>query len=96
MRLLVGHTKDVRAVAYLTLQRDEYPPFGDESYPAGLVLSAPTRSRDRLTVAFRPILAIPHFILLWFLGIAWGVTTLIAWVSAPPARTLHAARASAR
>jgi hypothetical protein len=46
-----------------------------------LVLSAPTRSRDRLTVAFRPILALPHFILLWFLGIAWGVTTLIAWVS---------------
>ena len=70
----------VRAVAYVMLLRDEYPPFGDESYPAALMLSAPARPRDRLTVAFRPILAIPHFILLWFLGIVSGVTTLIAWV----------------
>jgi Domain of unknown function (DUF4389) len=71
----------VRAVAYLTLLRDEYPPFGDDSYPARLMLNAPARSRDRLTVALRPVLAIPHFIVLWFLGIAWGVTTVIAWVS---------------
>jgi Domain of unknown function (DUF4389) len=71
----------VRAVAYMTLLRDEYPPFGDGAYPAALMLSPPARSRDRLTVAFRPILAIPHFIVLWFLGVAWAITTLIAWVS---------------
>jgi len=39
------------------------------------------RPAPTFQVAFRPILVIPHFILLWFLGIAWGVTTLIAWVS---------------
>lgn len=69
----------VRAIAYLTLLRDEYPPFGDAPYPAALMLTPPTMPRDRLSVAFRLILAIPHFIAVGFLGVAWGVTTLIAW-----------------
>ena len=69
----------VRAIAYLTLLRDEYPPFGDGPYPARVTLRRPDLARDRLTVAFRIILAIPHFIALFFLGIAWAVTTLIAW-----------------
>ena len=69
----------VRAGAYITLLRDEYPPFGDDSYPAGIRIQAPTTERDRLSVAFRVILAIPHFIVLWALGIAWVVTTVIAW-----------------
>jgi Domain of unknown function (DUF4389) len=71
----------VRAVAYLTLLRDEYPPFGDGPYPAALVLPAPTEPRNRVTVAFRLILAIPQFIAVGFLGLAWGVTTLIAWLA---------------
>ena len=70
-----------RAVAYLALLRDDYPPFGDAEYPVVLQLEIPTAPRDRLTVAFRPILAIPHFILLWALGIIWAVTTVIAWFS---------------
>lgn len=69
----------VRAVSYLTLLRDEYPPFGDGDYPAQLELSEPSEPRDRLTVAFRLLLALPHFVLLGLLGIAWGVTTAIAW-----------------
>jgi uncharacterized protein DUF4389 len=71
----------VRAVAYLTLLRDEYPPFGDGSYPAELVLTPPTAARNRLTVAFRLILAIPQMIVVALLSIAWAVTTIIAWVS---------------
>ena len=70
----------VRAVAYIALLRDEYPPFGDEPYPAGLVLEdVPDAPRDRVSVAFRLILAIPHLIAVWLLGIAWGLATVIAW-----------------
>ncbi|HTJ21699.1 MAG TPA: DUF4389 domain-containing protein [Gemmatimonadaceae bacterium] len=71
----------VRAIAYLTLLRDEYPPFGDEPYPAELILPRPTEPRNKLTVAFRIFLAIPQFIAVAFLGMAWGITTIIAWFS---------------
>lgn len=69
----------VRAVAYMALLRDEYPPFGDGLYPAGVQLQAPLGPRNRVTVAFRLILAIPHLIAVWALGIAWAITTIIAW-----------------
>jgi Na+/melibiose symporter-like transporter len=68
----------VRAVAYTALLRDEYPPFGDGPYPVALRLTPPA-SRNRLTVAFRPFLALPQLIVIWGLGLAWAVTTLIAW-----------------
>ena len=71
----------VRAVAYLTLLRDEYPPFGDGQYPAGLVLTPPTTPRNRLTVAFRLILAIPQLIVVGVLSIGWAISTIIAWLS---------------
>ena len=35
--------------------------------------------RDRLTVAFRIFLVLPHLLVLWVLGIAWAIITLIAW-----------------
>jgi hypothetical protein len=35
--------------------------------------------RDRLTVAFRLVLSIPHLIIIWALGLAWGLTTVVAW-----------------
>ncbi|HZS58500.1 MAG TPA: DUF4389 domain-containing protein [Gemmatimonadaceae bacterium] len=68
-----------RAMAYLALLRDEYPPFGDGPYPVTLDLSGPDSPRDRSTVAFRIILAIPQLIALWMLGLAWAVSTAIAW-----------------
>ena len=68
-----------RTIAYLMLFRDEYPPFGDGPYPASLDIVDPVEPRDRLTVAFRLILGIPHFIVLAFLGVAWCLTTIIAW-----------------
>ena len=71
----------VRAVAYFTLLHDEYPPFGDGDYPVALRLDPPDTPRDRLSVALRPILAIPHFIALWVLGIAWVLATIVAWFS---------------
>jgi len=69
----------VRASAYIALLRDEYPPFGDAAYVAELDLPAVVGPRDRLTVAFRPILAIPHLLAIWAIGFAWAVTTIVAW-----------------
>jgi hypothetical protein len=68
-----------RAAAYTALLRDEYPPFGEGSYPASLELTPPTTPRDRLSVAFRILLAIPQLVVLWLLGIAWACTSIIAW-----------------
>lgn len=70
----------VKALAYATLLRDEYPPFGDGAYPVELELSQPAGERDRLGVAFRLLLAIPHIVAVWALSLAWGLSTLIAWV----------------
>ncbi len=70
----------VRAIAYMTLLRDEYPPFGDAPYPAEVDLPLPSGPRDRLTVAFRFFLALPHMLVLWLLSIAWAFTTALAWV----------------
>ena len=69
----------VRSSAYAALFRDEYPPFGDAEYPAEVDIPVPLEPRDRLGVAFRPILAIPHILAVWALGFAWAVTTIIAW-----------------
>jgi hypothetical protein len=70
----------VRAVAYLLLLRDEFPPFGEGAYAAVLTLPSSDMPRDRMTVASRVFLAIPHIVVLWLLGVALAVTTLIAWV----------------
>lgn len=69
----------VRALAYTALLRDEYPPFGDGEYPASIVLEMPNAPRDRISVAFRLILVIPQILALWALGVAWAITTVIAW-----------------
>jgi len=69
----------IRALSYLMLLRDEYPPFGEGSYPIELELPQPEGERDRLTVAFRIVLAIPHLIALWVLGMVWALATILAW-----------------
>ena len=69
----------VRALAYLMLLVDHYPPFDDGSYPAGLTCEDPGQPRDRVAVGLRLLLAIPHFIVLFFVLCAWWVTTVVAW-----------------
>lgn len=71
----------VRATAYLMLLRDEYPPFGDAPYPAELELSPPDGPRNRWTVFFRLILALPHLVVLWVLGVAWVLSTVAGWIA---------------
>ena len=70
----------VRALAYLMLLEDEYPPFGDAAYPASIDIVDPMGPRNRLTVGFRLLLGIPHFIVLGLLALAWWVTALLAWL----------------
>ena len=69
----------VRALAYLMLLEDPYPPFGDGPYPAAIEIVDPTGPRDRLSVGLRILLAIPHFILLLFVLLVWCLTTIAAW-----------------
>lgn len=69
----------VRAMAYLMLLEDRYPPFGDATYPASLTFVDAEGARNRLTVGFRLILIIPHMIVVGLLSIAWWVTSLVAW-----------------
>jgi hypothetical protein len=70
----------VRALAYVMLLRDDYPPFGDAPYPASIEIVDPTGPRDRLTVGLRIFLIIPHLIVLFFLAFGWWITSFIAWL----------------
>jgi Domain of unknown function (DUF4389) len=70
----------VRALAYLMLLRDEYPPFGDAEYPASIQIVDPAGPRDRLTVGLRILLGIPHFIAIVCLVLVWWITSFIGWL----------------
>jgi hypothetical protein len=69
----------VRALAYVMLLEDPYPPFGDAPYPASIEIVDPVSERGQLTVALRLILAIPHLVVLVFVLLAWTLTTIAAW-----------------
>jgi len=71
----------VRALSYLMLLQDQYPPLGDAPYPSSETIVDPERARDRLAVGLRIFLAIPHFIVLVFLMIAFWMTTVVAWIA---------------
>ena len=69
----------VRALSYLMLLEDAYPPFGDGPYPAAIQIADPAGPRDRLTVGVRLILIIPHVLALFFVMVAWACTAIAAW-----------------
>ena len=50
------------------------------AYPVSITIQPPLAERNRLTVAFRIFLAIPHFIVLVFLMLAWWVTAFVGWL----------------
>ena len=59
---------------------DRYPPFAfgsREDYPADLLIEYPERS-SRLTTLFRWILIIPHWIIVYFLGMITGLLVLVS------------------
>ena len=69
----------VRALSYLALLEDPYPPFGDAPYPASIEVVDPTGPRDRVSVGFRVLFAVPHFVALIFVLLGWCLTTIAAW-----------------
>ena len=48
----------VRAIAYLMLLEDAYPPFGEGPYPAAVEIVDPPSARDRLSVGLRLLFAL--------------------------------------
>ena len=68
-----------RAVAYSGLLRDDYPPFGEATYPVQFTPGEFPETRDRLSVGLRLIYVIPHVIVLFFVGIGWAITAIISW-----------------
>jgi hypothetical protein len=70
----------VRALAYFMLLEDVFPPFGDAPYPASIEVVDPVGPRHRVVVGLRILLAIPHIIVLFFVHLAWGFTTIVAWL----------------
>ena len=79
-RFSVGYMNwTARVNAYVSLMRDEYPPFSfDGDYPAGVRLEYPTHM-SRLLIFIKWILIIPHTIVLYFVGIGASIVTLIAF-----------------
>ncbi|MFL5758310.1 MAG: DUF4389 domain-containing protein [Thermomicrobiales bacterium] len=70
-----------RVTGYVDLWTDVYPPFGEEGHPVNLSLEYPPHLSRLLNFIFiiKWILAIPHFIILYILGIVSRVITLIAF-----------------
>ena len=70
-----------RVIAYACLLRDEYPPFGDGDYPARLELPEEPETRDFKSVALRPLLLLPHLLVLFCLLIVAFLVGIGAWAS---------------
>ena len=68
-----------RVMAYACFLRDEYPPFGDGAYPASLALPDEPASRDFTAVALRPLLVLPHFVLLFALLVVELFVCIASW-----------------
>ncbi|HIE83138.1 MAG TPA: DUF4389 domain-containing protein [Dehalococcoidia bacterium] len=69
-----------RVGAYSSLLRDEYPSTDDEqSVHLNIAYPDVTAELNRWLPLFKWILAIPHYIVLFFLGIAAFIVIIIAW-----------------
>jgi hypothetical protein len=69
-----------RVNAYLYLQRDEYPPFGDADYPVLFQMEYPERL-SRGLIFIKWLLIIPHVIVLYILQIIVRLFLIIAWIA---------------
>ena len=64
--------------AYLWLQRDEYPPFGEAPYPVRFELPYPDRL-SRWKIFVKGFMLIPHFIIMYILGALMYIIVFFAW-----------------
>lgn len=69
-----------RVTAYSSLQRDEYPPFGEDDYPVLFQLAYSERL-SRGLIFIKWLLVIPHLIILYVLNAIVSVILLIAWIA---------------
>jgi hypothetical protein len=71
---------NARVTAYVTLLRDEYPPFGggNPEYPVRFDVEYPEKL-SRLLIFVKWLLAIPHFVILALLSVVGLVVYVIAW-----------------
>ncbi len=69
-----------RALAYAAFLRDEYPPFGEGTYAVSLDLPELPVLRDRLKILLRPLMALPHVVVLVVLLFAWALAALLSWL----------------
>jgi hypothetical protein len=70
-----------RVMAYACLLRDEYPPFGEGTYPAWLELPEEPEARDFKSVLLRPVLLIPHLLVLLCLLAVALLCCIAGWFS---------------
>ena len=88
--MITGYLRyQVRVETYLLFMRGAYPAFSfttesidprtDPMVALDVVLAP---QRNRLTILFRLLIAIPQFIVLWFVTIATYVVIVIAWFAA--------------
>jgi hypothetical protein len=76
-----------RVSIFMTFLKEEYPPFSFETSftdpgddPRIKIDFTPNLGkRNRLTIFFRLLLAIPQFIVLVILAIGWEIVVIIAW-----------------
>lgn len=74
-----------RVNGYTLLLTSQYPPFslGDEpDYPVRAGFEVALENRNRLTVFFRLIMAIPHVIVLYIIQIVAMIVLFISWIVA--------------
>jgi hypothetical protein len=66
--------------AYVGLMRDEYPPFSWEEgrYPVRFQVEYPERL-SRLLIFVKWLLALPHYIVLFLLGLVAYLAWIVAW-----------------
>jgi hypothetical protein len=69
------------ALAYACFLRDEYPPFGEGDYTASLELPETAADRSLPSVALRPLLVLPHLLLLLVLLVAQVAVWMVSWFS---------------
>ncbi|HKS90487.1 MAG TPA: DUF4389 domain-containing protein [Tepidiformaceae bacterium] len=80
-----AHRWSLRVTAYLYLLTDKYPPFSlsdDLNYPVRFLAADAVDGRNRLTVFFRLILAIPHMIIVSLLSYAARAIGFVCWLVA--------------